>query len=270
MGDVFISIDELAGPIGTADAPRVFDVRRNEAYVADMRVLPPARWRAHAGIAGLARELSALEPVVVYCAYGHNVSQLAAAELRTSGLDARTLAGGIAAWRETGLPLLAKSNIPGRDETRSSVCVTRIRPKVDRVACPWLIRRFVDTSARFLFVAPDDVKDVAAELGGIDHDIEGVEFTHQGDGYTFDTMLERFGLEFEPLRALARIVRGADTGRLDLAPEAAGLLAFALGNAARAGGDDPAAVERGFPLYDTLYAWLCSARAEAHGWPPRS
>jgi hypothetical protein len=132
--------------------------------------------------------------------------------------------------------------------------VTRVRPKIDRIACPWLIRRFIDRDAEFYFVEPAYVLDVANELGAIAYDIDGVEMSHDGPLCTFDTLISRFGIRDPALEYLQLIVRGADTARLDLAPEAAGLLAVSLGISARSGGDDRAALACGFPVYDALYA----------------
>jgi hypothetical protein len=147
--------------------------------------------------------------------------------------------------------------------------VTRSRPKIDRIACPWLIRRFIDPAAEFLFVASGRVLAVAGESGGIAFDVPGVELSHVGTHCSFDAFLVKYRLEDPALRALAPIVRGADTARLDLAPEAAGLLAVSLGLSALYQ-DDHALLERGFLLYDALYAWLTEARGETHGWPPAS
>lgn len=270
MGELFMTIDELRARIGTAEAPIVIDVRRRPMFEADPTVLPTARWRDHASAAAWAPELSADRELLVYCVHGHNVSQLAAASLRERGHRACSLGGGIEAWRKAGHPLIRKAGVPGRNEATPSVWVTRVHPKIDRIACPWLIRRFIDLDSRFLFVEPEFVKDVAEETGGIAYDIEGVDITHRGDGCTFDTLLDELGLDDGALRALALIIRGADTGRPDLAPEAAGLLAVSLGISALSGSDDAGALERGFPVYDALYAWLRHARGEAHGWPPRS
>ncbi len=270
MGELFMTLDELRARIGSADAPMIVDVRRRAVFDADPTVLPAARWRDHNATGVWAGDVPAGRELLVYCAHGHNVSQLAAAILREAGLHVRSLEGGIEAWRQAGHPLIRKAGLPGRDETKPSIWVTRVKPKIDRIACPWLIRRFIDAEARFLFVEPEFVKDVAAEVGGIPYDIEGVELTHRGEGCSFDTLLDELGLDEPSLRALALIVRGADTGRPDLAPEAAGLLAVSLGISALSGGDDAAALDRGFPVYDALYAWLRHAKGETHGWPPRS
>ena len=269
MGDFFISVDELKHTLGTAEAPVMLDVRRRPVFDADDHLLPTARWRGHTKVEEWAVTIPSRASVVCYCVHGHNVSQLAVAALRAKGIDARALAGGIAAWREAGLVTMRKSALPQRDEDKPSRWVTRVRPKIDRIACPWLIRRFIDREAEFTFVEPDYVVDVAKELQGIAYDVEGVEFTHVGETCTFDTLIERFELRDPALEGLRPIVRGADTARLDLAPEAAGLLAVSLGISAMSGGDDHGALARGFEVYDALYSWRSFAAMERHNWPSR-
>lgn len=144
--------------------------------------------------------------------------------------------------------------------------ITRERPKIDRIACPWLIRRFVDPSAVFLFVPPADVEGVAQKFAATPFDVEGVFWSHRGDLCTFDVMVEEFGLTSEPLLRLATIVRGADTARPDLAPECAGLLAASLG-LSRMFADDLAQLEAGLTLYDAVYRWARDATKETHNWP---
>ena len=149
------------------------------------------------------------------------------------------LAGGYEGWLE-GRPAHRRASRADRImPQRPSIWVTRRRPKIDRIACPWLIRRFIDPMRKFLFVDPDYVERAAREIGAIPFDIEDVEISHDGERCSFDTMLKLFGLESEPsLARLALIVRGADTARPDLAPEAAGLHAVSLGLSALAGDDD--------------------------------
>jgi rhodanese-related sulfurtransferase len=269
LSDFFITIDELRHHIGTADAPIVYDVRRKAVYDEDPRTLPTARWREHTRVHEWAGEIPAGASVVLACVHGHNVSQLAAAALREKGIAARVLAEGNEGWRLAGGPTILKAALPGRDEARPSRWVTRVRPKIDRIACPWLIRRFIDRDAELTFVEPAYVMDVAEELGAIPYDIDGVEISHDGELCTFDTLIRRFGIDDPALATLAPIVRGADTARMDLAPEAAGLLAVSLGVSQLAGGDDRGALRLGFPVYDALYAWARYARAETHGWPPK-
>ena len=146
--------------------------------------------------------------------------------------------------------------------------VTREHPKIDRVACPWLIRRFIDREAEFLFVAPSEVGQVAAETGAIPFDVEGVELSHDGPRCSFDLFLEKYGLTDPHLGELAVIVRGADTDRLDLAPQAAGLLAISLG-LSRNFPDDHEMIQRGFVVYDALYTWSREVRGERHTWNPQ-
>jgi len=146
--------------------------------------------------------------------------------------------------------------------------VTREHPKIDRVACPWLIRRFIDREAEFLFVAAAEVKQVAVETGAIPYDVEGVELSHEGPRCSFDRFLEKYGLTDPHLEELAVIVRGADTDRLDLAPQAAGLLAISLG-LSRNFPDDHEMIRQGFVLYDALYTWSREVREERHTWNPQ-
>lgn len=146
--------------------------------------------------------------------------------------------------------------------------VTRERPKIDRVACPWLIKRFIDSEAEFLFVPTGDVARVARESGATPFDVEGVELSHVGPRCSFDAFLDKYQLQDPSLAQLARIVRGADTDRLDTEPECAGLLAISLG-LSRLFKDDHEQLRHGFVIYDALYAWLREARSERHTWNPQ-
>ncbi len=168
-------------------------------------------------------------PAIIVCQKGLKLSHGVAAWLRSGGLSAESLEGGFLAWNEAGLPLVPHAKLPPRDAMGRTVWVTRERPKIDRIACPWLIRRFVDPSAVFLFVAPSEVAAVADRFAATPFDVEGVFWSHRGELCTFDVMVEEFGLATAPLKRLAAIVRGADTARPDLAPEAPGLLAASLG-----------------------------------------
>ena len=163
------------------------------------------------------------------------------------------------------MPLVKTERMPKRDAADRTVWVTRARPKVDRIACPWLIRRFIDPDAVFLFVNPSDVGGVAERFSATPFDIEGVFWSHRGEHCTFDVMLDEFGLHTEPLDRLAAIVRGADTSRMDLMPEAAGLLAVSLG-LSRMYADDLEQLEAGMLLYDALYRWCRDATDETHNW----
>jgi hypothetical protein len=146
--------------------------------------------------------------------------------------------------------------------------ITRERPKIDRVACPWLIKRFIDPAAEFLFVPPPSVLQRAAETGAVPFDVEGVELSHEGPLCSFDALLAKYRLTEPALHELATIVRGADTARLDLAPQASGLLAISLGLSYNFR-DDYEQLERGFVIYDALLAWSRHVRTETHTWNPQ-
>ncbi len=147
--------------------------------------------------------------------------------------------------------------------------VTRERPKIDRIACPWLINRFIDKNAEFLYVPASDVLKVASETGAIPYDIPGVEMGHEGEFCSFDAFLKKYELKTSALQQLATIVRAADTDRLDLAPQAAGLLAISLG-LSRNFQDDHEMLQQGIIMYDALYAWCQSLQEETHNWVPKS
>lgn len=260
-----ISVQKLARLVGTPKCPVLIDVRDDEDFAADPRLVPGSIRRSHADAAtwvGAYRGRSA----VVICQKGLKLSEGTAAWLRHAGASADSLEGGFAAWADAGLPLVPVSAIPPRDAAGRTVWVTRSRPKVDRIACPWLIRRFVDPEAVFLFVAPAEVPAVAERFAATPFDVEGTFFSHRGDTCSFDTMVEAFGLQIEPLLRLAAIVRGADTGHLEIAPEAAGLLAVSLG-LSRMYADDLEQLEAGMAVYDAVYRWCRDAVDERHNWP---
>ena len=264
-----IPADKLAKLIGTPRCPTLLDVRAEAVRAADPRLVPAARALGEAEITpdALARLTAGLTgPVVVICAEGHRRSQGVAALLRSAGVPAEYLEGGQAAWVAAGFPLVDPGKLTARDAEGRTVWVTRSRPKIDRIACPWLIRRFVDPRAIFLYVAPAEVVGVAELFGAMPYDIEEVFWSHRGERCTFDTMLDEFGLSTPALDRLASIVRGADTARLDLAPEAAGLLAASLG-LSRMYADDLEQLEAGMALYDAFYRWARDATDETHNWP---
>ena len=147
--------------------------------------------------------------------------------------------------------------------------VTRERPVIDRIACPWLIARFIDKEPEFLFVPSNQVTAVAAETGAIPYDIPGVELTHEGEYCSFDTFLKKYQLDDPALRQLATIIRGADTGKPELTPQSPGLLSISLGLKA-VFADDHELLRFGMVMYDALYAWTRSLQGETHGWPPKA
>lgn len=147
--------------------------------------------------------------------------------------------------------------------------ITRERPKIDRIACPWLIARFIDDTPEFLFVPAMEVVSQATQTGAIPYDIPNVELSHVGDLCSFDAFLKKYHLTDPALQQLAVIVRGADTARLDLAPQAAGLLAISLGLSHQFQ-DDHEMFKQGVVMYDALYEWCKACQQETHGWPPAS
>jgi rhodanese-related sulfurtransferase len=260
-----ISHDKLARLIGTAKTPVLIDVRTEADFAADPRLIPGAVRRDFAKASEWGEEFSGQNAIVV-CLRGAKLAQGAAAWLRHLDVPAETLEGGFEAWKEAKLPLIDPSKLPPRDAKGRTVWVTRARPKVDRIACPWLIRRFVDPNAVFLYVAPSEVIAVGERFGAAPYDVENVFWSHRGDKCTFDVMIEEFGLATPALSRLATMVRGADTGRPDLAPEAPGLLAASLG-LSRMYDDDLEQLEAGMLLYDAFYRWCRDATAESHNWP---
>lgn len=256
-----ISPLQLSRLIGTTDAPALIDVRTDEDFAADPRLLPCAFRVPYGAVEGAADRIGSAGAVII-CQRGKKLSEGAAALLRVLGHKAEVLEGG---WLEAiaaGLPALPAARLPARP----SQWVTRQRPKIDRIACPWLIRRFIDPDARFLFVAPTEVEAVAERFGAVPFDIEGVELSHRGDLCSFDAILDDFSLRTEALDRLANVVRAADTDRHELSPQAAGLLALSVG-LSRMHKDDLAQLDAGMGLYDALYRWARDGFDEGHDWP---
>jgi rhodanese-related sulfurtransferase len=201
-----ISAQDLYRSIGTAVAPIVIDVRRSAAFAADNRMIVGAVRRNPEEVQDWRRDLPSGRVVVVYCVRGQEMSQGAASALQAAGVDACYLENGIAGWAEHRLPMR------NRRETEPRSWVTRERPKIDRIACPWLVRRFIDPEAEFLFAPTERVFAVAGETGATPYDIPGAEpFSHDGELCSFDAFLKVYGIENPALDALALIVRGADT-----------------------------------------------------------
>jgi len=260
-----ITVEKLARLIGTPSQPLLIDVRTEEDFAADPRLLPASIRRSHENVSDWAPDLLG-RTAVVACQKGAKLSEGTAAWLRHEGVPAETLEGGAAAWAAAGLPMVPEEKLPPRDRQGRTLWVTRARPKVDRIACPWLIRRFVDRDAVFLFVPPAEVAGVAERFGAVPFDVEGAYWSHRGDLCTFDVMVEELGLSaFPALSRLAPIVRGADTARPDLAPQAAGLLSISLG-LSRMYADDLAQLDAGMIVYDALYRWCRDAVDETHDW----
>lgn len=257
-----VSYHDLRSALESDESPLLIDVRRKPAFLAALDTIQGAIRRDPEQVTAWAAQLPRKTRVVVYCAHGREVSQRVAAELEHRGIATRFLEGGIeAGWREHGGALAKK---PAEGPSR---WVTRARPKIDRIACPWLIRRFIDAEAEFLFVPPGDVLSVAAARDATPYDIPDVEFSHAGERCSFDAFLAAYRLRDPALDELATIVRGADTGELDLAPQAPGLLAISLG-LSRLFADDHEMLRHGLVVYDALYAWCREGKAEVHTWNP--
>ena len=261
-GRFFISPRSLYNRLGSAVSPLVVDVRREPAFAAAERMIAGAVRCAPEMVGEWAGRQARGRPVVVYCVHGAEVSQNAAAQLREAGIDAVSLAGGVEGWAEAALPLRKKGFDAG------SRWVTRERPKIDRIACPWLIRRFIDPEATFLYVPTERVFDTAREQDAVAYDIPGAEpFSHDGEKCSFDAFLKVYDIRDPALDMLALIVRGADTDRLNLTPQSPGLLAITLGLSANYP-DDYAMLEHGMTIYDALYTSCRSLQGETHGWNP--
>lgn len=248
--------------IGTPAAPVVIDVRLPEDVATLPAMIPTARKLSHHAIT---KDIDGLmgRHVVLICHKGLKLSHGAAAILRASGIRAEVLEGGIIGWQDAKLPMIPINTLPAN--VPGSTWVTKQRPKIDRIACPWLIRRFVDPQARFLFVPAAQVLAVADRFTAISFDVPGAEWTHQGDNCTFDHLMSGFGLNTRPLETMARVIRGADTNDHTLAPECAGLLALSVG-LSRAHTDDLEQLEAGMGLYDALYRWARDGQNEGHDW----
>lgn len=271
-----ITAQALRVTLGRHAHPLMIDVRRIEAFSKATHLIAGATWRNPFDVLTWCKYLPRHIPIVVYCVHGYEISANVAAALAEEGLNTATLEGGIAAWEAIGAPLVAKMaaspdakmavpQIPSAINAPST-WVTRSRPKIDRIACPWLIRRFIDPLAVFVYVPADEVQSYAARTGAIAYDVPGVRFTHRGERgelCSFDALIADFDLHDASLHALAKIVRGADTGQPELTAQSPGLLALSLG-LSQLYPDDHTMLNFGLIAYDAYYAWLQSAQHEAH------
>ena len=258
----FISATEALSAIRGGQPPLIIDVRRQQAFRAANAMIEGALWRDPERVAEWAGELPRASRVVAYCVHGHEVSQGVAKALAGRGLSAQYLQGGIEeGWKAAGGALDRKA---AGANTR---WVTRERPKIDRIACPWLVARFVDPGAEFLYVPTKEVLAAAKERDATAYDIPDVHFSHEGERCSFDAFLKHYRLSDPALEQLAVIVRGADTARLDLAPQAPGPAAISLG-LSRNFADDHEMLKAGMVMYDALYAWCKGGQDEVHTWNP--
>ena len=282
-----ISPQELGHRISNGQAPLLLDVCRTPRFSTNTHMLASARRCAPEDVPAYAAAHPKGE-AIVYCLHGHEVSQAAAAALRAAGWNAQFLAGGIdggedgvdlptaiAQWRENAPPRMRKRPDLGVTGTAPSRWITRERPKIDRIACPWLIQRFIDPHAEFYYVPTAQVFEEATRLQATAYDIPGAPISHTGaygELCSFDALLAAFELYIPALDMLARIVRGADTDRLDLTPESAGLLAVSLGMSSLYQ-DDHRMLQAMLPVYDALYRSCVRATnqdKETHNWKPET
>lgn len=247
----------LMRQIGLHDSPVIVDVRISEDIAPDDRTIPTAIFHDFNDIDGLLLRLSGRKAVVV-CHKGLKLSQGIAALIRAHGGTAEVLSGGFVAWREADLPTFPIGLIP-----QNGRWVTRQRPKIDRIACPWLITRFIDPTAQFMFVPRGDVAAVADRFDATPFDVPDAAYSHLGENCSFDALLDAFELRTEPLDRMAKIIRAADTNMHNNAVQAAGLLAISVG-LSKMHRDDNDMLLAGLPIYDALYRWARDGFEEGH------
>lgn len=259
-----ISCAQLFKQIGLQDTPQILDVRLDEDFNPDAFLIPSSYRLPYTKVEKSLDHIQGSK-VIVVCHEGLKLSHGVAAQLRSNMIDAVALAGGFVEWRKQDLPVISASILPPK-QYRNGLWVTRHRPKIDRIACPWLLRRFIDRTARFLYVPPAHVLDVAARFEASSFDVLGSDFYDQAPLCSFDVLLDKIGLKHPALTKMAGVIRATDSGRLQDAPEAAGLLALSVGLSKRHR-NDTAQMEAGLNLYDFLYLWARDGLKETHGWP---
>ncbi len=256
--------------VGTPDAPLFVDVRKAEDFAASEYFIPGAiRWDYDANQPQPA-EVKQATNAVAYCVKGLHVGITGAEILSAKNINATFLEGGLRQWMETDAPRVKKRPDLGVTGESVSRWVTRARPKIDRIACPWLVRRFIDPRAQFFYVPTSEVFAFAQANNAVAYDIPGAPIEHAGPLCSFDNFMRAFELTSPALACIAAIVRGADTDALNLAPQSAGLLAISLGFSKNFN-DDHAMLAAMMPIYDALYRWCIDAveaTDEKHNWKP--
>lgn len=260
----------VAHLVGRPDAPLFVDVRKAADFAASDYFIPGAiRWDYDANQPE-PPEIKRATNAVAYCVKGLQVGITGAQKLGATNREATFLEGGLRQWMETDAPRVKKRPDLGVTGESVSRWVTRARPKIDRIACPWLIRRFIDPRAEFFYVPTPEVFAFAEANNAVAYDIPGAPIEHAGPLCSFDNFLRAFELTSPALERMATIVRGADTDALSLAPQSAGLLAISLGYSKNID-DDQAMLDAMMPVYDALYRWVLDAVAatdEKHNWKP--
>jgi rhodanese-related sulfurtransferase len=259
-----IAAQSLFAQLGLPDSPVILDVREDAEYGKLPRLIPGALRARPDEVRAWSKTLPRTRSVVAYCVDANGASGAVATALAALGHAAYVLEGGLEVWIKANHPTLkarAELNAPG-----GSRWITRERPKIDRLACPWLIRRFIDPRAAFFYTPAHQVRSDAQRLRAEPYDIADVTFSHRGPRCSFDAFLDEFDLHDAVLDQVADIVRAADTGELAASREAPGLLAISLGLCANIP-DDIVLLEQAMSIYDALYAWCKKARKETHSWP---
>jgi rhodanese-related sulfurtransferase len=259
-GKTSITSSELYSRIGGASAPLLLDVRPLDAVRADGRSIVGAIYRPPEQVPGWIPDLPTGRLAVVYCKTGQEISRIVAAALNAGGIPAAYLEGGFKEWVDKDLPTCRHIG------AGASGWVTRERPKIDRIACPWLISRFIDPHTQFIYVPASRVLAVAEETGATPYDVDGVEFSHEHERCAFDTILRIYDIHDPALDRLAAIVRGAGTSRHDLTPQCGGLFAISLGLSANFPNDHEM-LAHGAVIYDALYTWCRGLQEETHSRP---
>lgn len=259
-----ISFRELQSAIQGRQPPLIIDVRRQPEFRASSYMIAGALWRDPEQVSSWVKELPSASTVVVYCTHGREVSQGVAKTLNEHKITAHCLEGGIEEGWKAG-----RAELDHKPSGANTRWVTRERPKIDRIACPWLIARFIDKNAEFLYVPPKQVLDAAKDHDAVPYDIPDIHFSHEGELCSFDAFLKHYHLTDPALQQLAVIVRGADTARLEIAPQASGLAAISLG-LSRIFRDDHRMLKHGMVMYDALYAWCKEGQDEVHTWNPEA
>jgi rhodanese-related sulfurtransferase len=249
-----IATTDLFACLGKASAPILVDVRRQDEFEANDRLIIGASRYAPEQVDSWSRALSSSRSVVAYCSHGGEVSQRVATALRNAGMKATYLEGGLSAWSQKDLPTRKRLSAGEKN------WITREHPKIDRIACPWLVSRFINPNAEFIYVPLDKVVSTAKELDAVPYDITGTEFGHVDDRCSFDAIVRIFDIMDPALDDVATVVRGADTSRRNLAPQCEGLYAISFGLSANFP-DDHEMLRHGLVIYDALYTWCRKSRA---------
>jgi rhodanese-related sulfurtransferase len=262
-----LSADSLYARLALPNSAVILDVRDESGSANQPRIIPGAIRRDPSNIEEWMTDLHRASLVVVYGTNGNSAGRAATQALSRFGHAAQVLDGGLNAWMSAGYPTVRIR--PDLKAPGGSRWVTRERPKIDRLACPWLIRRFIDPDAQFFYTPPHRVREDSKALGAEPYDIQDVTFSHRGARCSFDAFLDEFDLHDPVLDEVATIVRAADTGALAQSREAPGLLAISLGLSVNIT-EDILLLEQAMPLYDALYAWCKAAAHETHSWPQKA